>query len=149
MVVAACPFAPLLAPLRPGAEPPVVILLGAAPPGLEAALREASMPFLRLNPADGALEALLYRADAPRPDLLWLDAPEALLGWEPVAGMIAWERQRPVPGAVHAQLQSAGYHLAEAGPLLLARRALAVAPCMGDVVALRGCRRRRRCPCCG
>jgi hypothetical protein len=132
MVLADVTFAPLVAQLQPR----LVVLHGAAPPALEGALCFISMRVLRLDPQGGSLGALLYGADVAWADLLWLDAPEALLDWEPAAGLIAWERQGPVPVAVQEHLQSAGYHLAEAGLIHLARRAVS-APRLGDIPALR------------
>lgn len=140
MVEAACPFAPLLALLRPEIGPPVVILHGEVPARLEDALRAMSLAPLRLDLAQGSLGMLLHLADAPAADLLWLGEPEALLGWDladPPARSIAWGRQRPLSPAIHAHLQSAGLQVVAAGPAWLARRAAATTPSAGDVSALR------------
>lgn len=112
---------------------PLIAVQGAAPPALEA----AGLPLRRLEGA-GPLAAQLHRADLAQLDLLWLEAPEALLDWDlatPAVTRIAWDRRRPLPAGLPAHLHAAGYHLAEAGPALLAQRP-AARPRPGDLPAL-------------
>lgn len=145
MVETDCPFARLLAQLQPQIGQPAVILHGVAPAELEDALQRVSLAPLRLDPAQGSLDALLYQADAPPVDLLWLSEPDALLGWnlaEPTTRMIAWGRQGPIPAPLLAHLQSAGFHVTASGPAWLARRPPAAMLRAGDMLPLRELARR-------
>lgn len=132
MVHASNPFAPLLAALAP-----CVALQGAAPAELEAALRQGGAVLHRLE-GDGPLAALLGRLVPEAIDLLWLEAPELLLDWDPATReipRIAWDRRRPMAPGLQGHLHAGGYRLVASGQALLAQRGSArLAP--GDLATL-------------